>query len=71
MRTVASTATPKRRCTGPSSGDVAVLDALLDEGAEIEAIGAVLGGGTALADACGFGNWAAARRLVERGPQPG
>jgi uncharacterized protein len=27
----------------------------------------VLGGGTALADACGFGNWAAARRLVERG----
>lgn len=50
-----------------SSGDVAVLDALLDAGADIDAPGAVLGGGTALADACGFGNWAAARRLVERG----
>ncbi|MFN0282958.1 MAG: ankyrin repeat domain-containing protein [Kineosporiaceae bacterium] len=50
-----------------SSDDVAVLDALLDAGADIEAPGAVLGGGTALADACGFGNWAAARRLVDRG----
>ena len=50
-----------------SSDDVAVLDALLDAGADIAAPGAVLGGGTALADACGFGNWAAARRLVERG----
>ena len=50
-----------------SSDDVAVLDALLDSGADIEASGAVLGGGTALSDASGFGNWAAARRLVERG----
>ncbi|MGH9157328.1 MAG: ankyrin repeat domain-containing protein [Acidimicrobiales bacterium] len=50
-----------------SSNDVDVLDALLDAGADIEAPGAVLGGGTALADACGFGNWQAARRLVERG----
>ena len=50
-----------------SSDDVAVLDALLDAGADIEATGAVLGGGSALADACGFGNVAAARRLVERG----
>lgn len=50
-----------------SSDDVAVLDALLDAGADIEAPGAVLGGGSPLADACGFGNWAAARRLVERG----
>jgi uncharacterized protein len=49
-----------------SSDDVAVLDALLDAGADIEAPGAVLGGGSPLADACGFGNWAAARRLVER-----
>ena len=47
--------------------DLAVLDALLDAGADIEATGAVLGGGTALADACGFRNWEAARRLVERG----
>lgn len=50
-----------------SSNDVAVLDALLDAGADIEAQGAVLGGGSPLADACGFGNWDAARRLVERG----
>jgi hypothetical protein len=50
-----------------SSNDVAVLDVLLDAGADIEATGAVLGGGSPLADACGFGNWAAARRLVERG----
>lgn len=50
-----------------SSDDVDVLDALLDAGADIEAPGAVLGGGSPLADACGFGNWAAARRLVERG----
>jgi len=52
-----------------SSNDVAVLDALLDSGADIEANGAVLGGGTPLADASGFGNWEAARRLVERGAQ--
>jgi hypothetical protein len=44
-----------------------VLDALLDAGADIEATGAVLGGGSPLAHAYGFGNWAAARRLVERG----
>ena len=50
-----------------SSNDVAVVDALLDAGADIEAQGAVLGGGSPLADATGFGNWAAARRLVERG----
>jgi uncharacterized protein len=50
-----------------SSNDVSVLDALLDAGADIEAPGAVLGGGSPLADACGFGNWDAARRLVERG----
>jgi ankyrin repeat protein len=49
-----------------SSGDVAVLDALLDAGADIEADGAVIGGGTALADATAFGQWNAARRLVER-----
>ena len=50
-----------------SSDDVAVLDALLDSGADIEASGAMLGGGTPLSDASGFGNWAAAKRLVERG----
>jgi ankyrin repeat protein len=50
-----------------SSDDVDALDALLDAGADIEAPGAVLGGGSPLADACGFGQWNAARRLVERG----
>jgi hypothetical protein len=50
-----------------SSDDVAVLDALLDAGADIEALGAVIGGGTPLADAVAFGQWRAARRLVERG----
>ena len=50
-----------------SSDDVAALDALLDRGADIEAPGAVIGGGTPLADAVAFGQWDAARRLVERG----
>jgi uncharacterized protein len=50
-----------------SSDDVAVLDALLDAGADIEAPGAVIGGGTPLDDARAFGQWQAAHRLVERG----
>ena len=50
-----------------SSDDVAVLDALLDAGADIEADGAVIAGGTPLMDAVAFAQWRAARRLVERG----
>ncbi len=50
-----------------SSDDVAVLDALLDAGADIEARGAVIAGGTPMADATAFGQWNAARRLLERG----
>lgn len=50
-----------------SSDDVAILDALLDHGADIEAPGAVIGGGTPIADAAAFGQWKAARRLIERG----
>ena len=50
-----------------SSDDLAALDALLDAGADIEAPGAVIGGGTPLADAVAFGQWQAARRLIERG----
>ncbi|MEY2580711.1 MAG: hypothetical protein QOE09_560 [Ilumatobacteraceae bacterium] len=50
-----------------SSDDVSVLDALLDAGADIEARGAVIGGGTAMSDATAFGQWKAARRLLERG----
>ena len=50
-----------------SNDDVAVLDALLDVGADIEAPGAVLGGGSPIADARGFKQWNVAARLVERG----
>ena len=50
-----------------SSDDVEVLDALLDAGADTEAAGGVIGGGTPLADARAFGQWRAAHRLVERG----
>ena len=50
-----------------SSDDVEVLDALLDAGADIEARGAVIAGGTPLDDARAFGQWQVAHRLVERG----
>ena len=50
-----------------SSDDVEALDALLDAGADIEAPGAVIGGGSPLADAAGFKQWHAAFRLIERG----
>lgn len=52
-----------------SSDDVDALDALLDAGADIEADGAVIAGGTPLADATAFGQWVVARRLVERGAE--
>jgi hypothetical protein len=50
-----------------SSDDVPVLDALLDAGADIDAPGAVIAGGTPLSDATAFAQWNAAFRLVERG----
>jgi uncharacterized protein len=50
-----------------SSDDVAAIDALLDAGADLEADGAVLTGGTPLADAVVFAQWKAARRLAEHG----
>jgi ankyrin repeat protein len=50
-----------------SSDDIDALDTLLDLGANIEASGSVIGGGTALSDAVAFGCWRAARRLIERG----
>lgn len=50
-----------------SSDDVDVLDTLIDLGADIEAAGGVIGDGTPLADAVAFGQWKAARRLIERG----
>jgi len=50
-----------------STDDLGALDMLLDRGADMEAPGAVIGGGTPLADAVAFGQWKTARRLVERG----
>jgi uncharacterized protein len=50
-----------------SSDDVAALDALLNAGADIEGPGASIAGGGPLDDAVGYGQWRAARRLVERG----
>ena len=47
-----------------SSDDIAVLNLLVDAGADIEAPGF---SGTALADAVAFGQWQAAHRLVELG----
>lgn len=52
-----------------SCDDIKVLDALLDAGADIEASGAVIAGGTPLDDAVAFAQWRAAHRLVERGAQ--
>src|SRR5688572_28720771 len=52
---------------GSSSDDVEVLDALVEAGADIEAPGSVINGGSPLADAVAFGQWRAARRLVELG----
>jgi ketosteroid isomerase-like protein len=50
-----------------SGEDLEALETLLDAGADIEADGAVIAGGTPIADAVAFGQWAAARRLLERG----
>ena len=52
-----------------SSDDVEALDALLEHGADIESTGAVIAGGTPLADAVAFGTWRAARRLIAGGAQ--
>lgn len=50
-----------------SSNDVAVIDALLDAGANMEAPGAIFTGGSPMSDAIIFAQWNAARRLLERG----
>lgn len=43
---------------------------LLDAGADIDAPGAVIAGGTPMADATAFGQWPATRLLLERGAKP-
>ncbi len=50
-----------------SSDDVDVARALIDGGANIEATGASIAGGTPLDDAVGYGCWQVARLLVARG----
>jgi uncharacterized protein len=50
-----------------SSDDVEVARALIDGGADIEATGASIGGGTPLDDAVGYGCWQVARLLVACG----
>jgi len=50
-----------------SNDDIELIDALLDAGADIECTGSSIDGGAPLSSAVGYGQWAAARRLVERG----
>ena len=50
-----------------SSDDVDAINALIEGGADIEADGASIAGGTALDNAVGYGQFNAARRLVEQG----
>jgi uncharacterized protein len=50
-----------------SNDDVEAFDALVSGGADIEATGGSIAGGTPLDDAVGYGQWRVARRLVERG----
>lgn len=50
-----------------SNDDVALIDALLDAGADIEATGAIFTGGAPMSDAVIFAQWKAASRLVGKG----
>ena len=50
-----------------SNDDVALIDALLDAGADLERGGSSIDGGPALSSAVGYGQWAGARRLVGHG----
>jgi uncharacterized protein len=54
-----------------SNDDVELVDALLDAGADIEHPGSSIGGGPPAQSALGYAQWAALRRLVERGAQAG
>jgi uncharacterized protein len=51
-----------------SSDDVQAAEALLDAGAEIEAPGASIGGGTPLDDAVGYGGWPGGWSSAAPGP---
>ncbi|HVV21316.1 MAG TPA: ankyrin repeat domain-containing protein [Pseudonocardiaceae bacterium] len=50
-----------------SNDDVELVDVLVDAGADIEHPGSSIGGGPPSQSALGYGQWAALRRLYERG----
>lgn len=54
-----------------SNDDVALIDALLDAGADIEHPGSSIDGGPPLQSAIGYAQWDALRRLWQRGAQAG
>jgi ankyrin repeat protein len=54
-----------------SNDDVALIDALLDAGADIEHPGSSIDGGPPIQSALGYAQWAAVRRLWERGAETG
>jgi uncharacterized protein len=54
-----------------SNDDVALIDALLDVGADIEHPGSSIGGGPPIQSALGYAQWAAVRRLWQRGARTG
>jgi len=54
-----------------SNDDVELIDALLDAGADIEHPGSSIGGGPPIQSALGYAQWAAVRRLWERGAATG
>jgi uncharacterized protein len=71
-------ADPNARCEGmshtetplhwvASNDDVEVFEVLIKAGADLEASGGSIGGGTPLDNAVGYGQWHVARRLVECG----
>ncbi len=71
-------ADPNARCEGmthtetplhwvASSDDIGAFEVLVKAGADIEALGGSIGGGTPLDNAVGYGQWQVARRLVECG----
>ncbi len=54
-----------------SNDDVALINALLDAGADIEHPGSSINGGPPIQSALGYAQWAAVRRLWERGAETG
>jgi uncharacterized protein len=54
-----------------SNDDVELIDALLDAGADIEHPGSSIDGGPPIQSALGYAQWAAVRRLWERGARTG